>query len=375
MSSNSRERNPQSKTVDEAIPIARAKREQGESERRGQNPRRSKKSKTPTRWIALLILLFFIVLRAFFFSPSQQNVFLESSSSKQVKVWDKAFEKYFPEPEASLLSGILFGTKATMPKDFFDALKVNGTLHMIAASGYNITIVAAFTMLLAGLISRKLAIILTIFVIFLYSYLTGFEPPIIRAAFMGDLTFLAQLLGRKSDALWTLFLAAAILLLMNPFYLTNISFQLSFLATFGILYIEPLIRNLLAKLPEILKTDLSVTISAQLITIPISLYHFGTISLIAPVSNFLLAWIIPPIMFLGAFSTLIFLLNIPILDRLIAILTFLPLSYFVQIVKITGSLPFASVSFEKQNILICLGLYLILFSVIIFLKQNSPKLV
>ena len=118
-----------------------------------------------------------------------------------------------------------------LPKDFEEALRNTGTIHLVVVSGYNIMIVGGFFLLLAGFIKRKYAITLSISAIVIYTLLTGAQAPTVRAAIMGGLAFSATFLGRQNLPFYTLLLAAFIMLIINHSTFSDIAFQLSFLAT------------------------------------------------------------------------------------------------------------------------------------------------
>ena len=142
-----------------------------------------------------------------------------------------------------------------MPDEFHRLLRDTGTLHVIAASGMNVTIVAAVLMMfLVKLFARRAAIILAILGIIFYCFLAGASPPVVRAAIMGTVAYVAGFLGRERDGLVILVGSAMLMLLVNPWYIFDIGWQLSFAATGGILWGYPLLQQslgvLLGKLPR-----------------------------------------------------------------------------------------------------------------------------
>lgn len=321
---------------------------------------------------ALAVLLISVTIRAIILIPTKTQWTANKSASKTAGI-EERFDKLIPQPESSVLAGMLFGAKKNIPGEFKKQLQTTGTIHIVVASGYNLTIVAGFTMALAGILSRYGATVLTLICIALYSYFVGFEPPIIRAALMASIAFTAQLFGRKNTALWALGITAFVLLLFNPSFVHDISFQLSFMATFGILYIEPLLKVFLKKLPAILSDELGVTIAAQLATLPIIMFQFGTLSIIAPLANFLVAWTIPLIMMIGSVESVILILKIPLLDQLFAVIVHLPLLFFVQIVRTCSEIPMAQLQLEKNDYLITVGTTLIIIALIIKMRMTNKK--
>lgn len=254
-----------------------------------------------------------------------------------------------PEPQASLLSGILFGVKAHMPREFYNNLVTTGTLHIIALSGMNISILINLTAKTTLFLGRKASSIFTVCLIVLFVLFVGASPSLIRAVIMGNLSLLAIYFGRRDWGLLSLFLAAGIMLLYDFSLVKNLSFQLSFFATFGIILanreVECQIRyGLLNQFFYWLKENLKVTLSAQLFTLPIIFYNFHRVSLIAPVANLLLEWVIQPVMVLGFIAGILGFLWYP-LGIIIGWVVWVPLTYFVLVVETLAKVPGASINF------------------------------
>ncbi len=227
--------------------------------------------------------------------------------------------RLFPDPEASLLAGILLGIDTGLTPKLQEAFKNTGTAHIIAISGFNISIIAAIFIAFFGrLFGQRRGDVLAILGIALYTFLVGADAAVVRAALMGTLSLLARQVGRRQLALNTLSFVAALMALFNPLILWDVGFQLSFFATLGlILYGEPLSRlaeNLLQRYttPEITRTlsgpiadFFLLTLAAQLTTLPIMAYHFKRISLISFVANPFILPVQPAVMILGGLATLL----------------------------------------------------------------------
>lgn len=249
------------------------------------------------------------------------------------------FKRSLPSTSANLLLGIVFGIKEQMEKNFFDQLKNVGVLHVIAASGMNVVMVGGFlSSIFSFFLKRQLALSLTIFGIFFYAVLSGFEPSIIRASIMGGFVFLSQILGRQNTASYALFLSAFLMLFVSPVLISDIGFQLSFAATAGLLYLRPLIefgklKGAIEK--SIIGEDIVTTITAQAATLPILLTNFGTYSLWSIVTNALVLWTIPPLMILGGFGAVLGLVFEP-LGKIFIYLSLPLLLYFEKVVSVFG---------------------------------------
>jgi len=318
---------------------------------------------------------------------------------------ENIFSNCLPEPQASLISGIVLGTRRQIPKDFRQNLQKTGTIHVVVASGYNISVIAGLLISVTlRFIKRQFALFLSFFGILIYTLMAGAEPPVVRAAIMGSLTFLAQFLGREKDVWRALVFAGGIMLLANPLILFDLGFQLSFLATAGILAFagqkEILMEKrhsaadggmlLVADKPQVLPSgktlffrifslplvvkDLQTTLAAQLGVLPILLSNFGQISVISPLVNTLVLPVVPIIMILGAITAFFGLICQP--AALIASwFAWVPLTYFIKVVEWFGNFPWVSFELGKISFWWIVGYYLVLG--IIFLNSNfkiqNPK--
>lgn len=250
--------------------------------------------------------------------------------------------RVLPEPHAGLLAGILFGVKSSITPALYDALVVTGTLHIAALSGMNITIL---TKLFFGafnpFLPRLVCSILTTLVIAGFVLFVGSSPSIIRAAMMGSITLLAPLTGRISTALITWGITIASMVVFDISLLGNLSFQLSALASLGMILFGKKTeygKGVLGFIQE----ELTTTLSAQVLTIPLILFTFGRISLISPLTNILIGWTIPIITVLGFGVSLLGWIWLPI-GQCVAWFTWVFLEWLIQSVMLTSRIPFASI--------------------------------
>lgn len=193
-------------------------------------------------------------------------------------------ERWLPGDEGALAAGMLWGGSESLSRQTKEAYRRVGLLHIVAASGYNVTLVTGW-ILSACLIwlSRRWALGVTIVGVVVYMLIAGWQPSIIRAGIMNILAMIGLILGRERDAKWLLILTGAVMLVTNPKLIGDIGFQLSFAATWGILWLAP-------------KSDLGTTLAAQAMTTPLILHHFGNLSVISPLVNAALLWMVPVIM-------------------------------------------------------------------------------
>jgi len=247
-----------------------------------------------------------------------------------------------PSPENSLASGVLLGTGGITDKKFIENLRITGTSHIVAVSGFNVSIIIIGVLTLLSFGSTKISLLPLLLIVFLFDLLVGFTPPVLRATFMGLMLFFARFIGRQRNTTDALLISAAVIAFLDPQSLSSVSFQLSFLATAGIVYLYPFIYRYLAGIHDFFREPLALTLSAQVAVLPISIYNFGTFSLISPLANLLVGWAITPLMALtfltGFFGWLIYPLG-----QLFGALDLVLLTYFVKIIALLAKIPWASI--------------------------------
>lgn len=277
------------------------------------------------------------------------------------------FEQSLPKNSSGLLLGIVFGIKGEMSKDFLQNLKISGVMHVVAASGMNVTMVGGFLLAVFSLIfKRQLAIVFSISGILFYAFLAGFEASILRASIMGIIAFSALILGKQQYSFYALLLTGFIMLILQPKFLFDIGFQLSFASTLGILYIPLLFK----RWKNVFSGDLLTTISAQAATLPILLANFGTYSLWSVLVNALVLWTIPVLMILGGMAAIVAFIFAP-MAQIILYLCLPFLLYFEKIISIFVNLEVNIVilNFPWQ---FSVAYYLFLASILAFaLKRNN----
>lgn len=273
---------------------------------------------------------------------------------------------FLPSPQSSLVAGILLGQDA-IGGSFLEDLRKTGLIHIVVVSGQNISILAGMALaILAPLIGRRKAIVVAGILVVIYTLMVGAQPPVVRAAIMGILAFSALCFGRQVWSVWILGLTGLLMVLVDPTLPFSISFQLSMAATFGVIAVAPRLEEKFKRLPNIVKSDLAVSLSAYLMTLPIIVYHFGQASLVAPVANLLVIWLVAPIMFLGMIMVAVGSI-LPIFGMIIGWILWVPTSFFVTVAQSFASLPFASFSLGKGIWQLAVGYMILLF---LILKQT-----
>ena len=206
-----------------------------------------------------------------------------------------------PRPDAAAIFAMLFGGYEGIRPELLEAFTTTGIVHILSVSGSHITLLAAFLAWLTAFlrIPKGLGAVVVLCAIVVYVALAGFVPPAVRSGIMGGVAFLGFVLGRERDAQYLLILTGLFMLLIAPLLLFHISFQLSFLATVGLLFLAPIFRPWMERLPRVLAASLSITIAAQLATLPILAWYFNQISLSSLFANLLVVPLVEIIIILG----------------------------------------------------------------------------
>lgn len=295
--------------------------------------------------------------------------------------FEQSLNRIFPEPEASLAAGLILGIKRNIPDDLMDDLNVTGLTHIIALSGYNITIIiTVISSILLGRVNRKQVFIIGAALIFGFVLLTGASSSVIRAAIFSLLIIFGKTLSREGDQTNLMLLAAVVMLLFNPYILSSdVGFQLSFLAFAGLIYLSPIVKKFVERsklkiMPEYFRLSFTETLAAQIAVFPLILVVFGRVSLIGPISNVLILWIIPWAMALVFIAGLFGLIFYP-LGKIAVIFAWPALLFIIKSVEFLAKIPAASLEMGKNNWLLGLLLYLILIiSAVIMSRRFKLKL-
>lgn len=315
-----------------------------------------------TLWLVILGLVILFLVRVYQIgglSKPEPDPFLTDLASAFIparQFLSSQINQITPFPQSTLLSGILLGVQSNLPQGLKIALKNSSTIHIVVVSGQNLTLVAGFVMSLTFLLGRKKTVVSALLVIILYALLTGLQLPVLRAALMVGLGFLAQLLGKERTAWWTLLLTAAVMLIYNPNWLLSISFQLFFLATVGVIVVAPILMGYFKFLPEVFKQDLVVSLSAQLLTWPIIAANFHQLSVFGVLVNSLILWIVSPVMISGIIVLVVSLVFLP-LETIIGLFPTALLTYFIYIVSFFNNLPANVLYVSKVNPVVWVGYY------------------
>lgn len=271
----------------------------------------------------------------------------------------------YGEPYSSFMSGILLGLRKGFSSDLTESFKNSGLTHIVAVSGYNITILIAFVYGFFSFLGQKPRIFLALFFIISFVFMSGMSASAIRAGIMGAVSLFAILFGRTYQVKIALFFSAFLMILIEPKILFfDIGFQLSFLATIGLVYLSPLIEGYFNFMPNFLeiRSSFVLTISATFTTLPILALNFGILSLISPIANLCVLPFIPFVMLFSFLSLLISYFSM-FVALIIGFLAFLITKYIFFIITVFGNFSFSVVSVEMIP-----GIFWFLYFCILFFE-------
>lgn len=275
----------------------------------------------------------------------------------------KNMNRFIAPPESDLAGGLILGIKSGFDNNLRDEFINTGTIHIVALSGYNVTIVAESIMRLFKIFFTSIiSIFLGIISIALFVILSGSSPTAIRAGIMAVIALMARASGRRYGAGRALFIAGYVMFISNPKVIFDLSFLLSFLATIGVLFLTPHILRWFSFITMRfgLREIISSTCSATIMVLPLILHSSGVFSLVSIPTNILILPIIPITMlfsfitgFIGLFSNII---SLPF-----AYISNILLSYILKIIHIFANIPFASVNIKSFPLILVFIIYIILF--------------
>jgi len=296
----------------------------------------------------------FIISSIFFKAPNA----LKNSGANGVSFFNVVKEKFreiinsnLPNPESAILAGILLGDKVSFSHEWKQKLSNTGTSHIVAVSGMNIVMLSQILVVFGVALGfyRRQALFFSLILIWLFIALIGFQVSAIRAGVMGSILIVCGLLGRQNASFRALVLAVAVMLAVNPLLLRyNLSFQLSVLATLGLIQLGGIIKSKLSELKIFsnkgLAETISATLSAQIFTLPLLIYTFNVVSLVGLLVNVLIVPLLSVVMVLG----IVFLLGGLIYNPLGVVLAWpvgVLLSFIVWVIDVFSKIPFAILRF------------------------------
>ena len=268
-------------------------------------------------------------------------------------------------PYDSLLIGMLLGEKTYLSPEVKDVFIESGIMHILAISGLHIGIItfALFAFFNFLHIPKRIKIISIIVILIMYASITGFRPSVVRASIMFSILIIGKLINRKGNLYTSLFLAALIILLINPLTFYNAGFLLSFVVTFFVIYLSPIFQELFFNIVEWIRKPLSVSMAAWLGIFPLSAYFFYKVSLIAIITNIVIVPLATIAVILGFITFFMGLMSIP-LANLMANINYYVLILITSLAKLFSSLPFSYIHIAQPSIISIFLYYSLIFLVI-----------
>lgn len=275
--------------------------------------------------------------------------------------------------QAGLLAGMLIGYKDGLDENAFNAFSKAGLTHIMVASGMNVAfIILPFSFFFKKFrIKSSIANFIIILILILFVFVAGFSASVVRAVIMGIIILSGKLVMRETDIYTSISAAAIILLMINPFTVYDIGFQLSFAATLSLVLFYPILRKKTDKLrlPDIVSDTLAATISAQIGVVPITLYYFNSFSTISILSNLLVVPLVQMITILGFIMVFAGLVNIHA-AIFVGYINNTFLSFVLFVTEVSSKIPFASLKLPTPSGLLVLLYYTI---VIYLIKRDEIK--
>lgn len=284
-----------------------------------------------------------------------------------------ALKRVLPEPAAALAGGITVGERRSLGDELTQDFRDTGLVHIVVLSGYNIAIIVIFIVALLSSFPKRLRYTLAIFGIVAFTILVGASATVVRASIMGSIGALGTVVGRTYDALYTLAIAGFGMLLWNPYLLMyDPSFQLSFVATVGLLVGAPLLTPFLSFVPDRygLREICVATIATQIAVLPLLVYMVGDVSLVAIFVNLLVLPVIPIAMLFVFFTGIAGTVFTPV-GILIGSVAYTLLSYVIFVVRFFADIPFAIVSVPAFPFWMTFLFYILLIGGVWYLKRKT----
>ena len=245
--------------------------------------------------------------------PQERMIFLRKMA--QIRAYYRSMmQRVMPEQDAAAVFAMLFGGYDGIRPELLEAFTTTGIVHILSVSGSHITLLAATMAWLGSLLRLRKGV--TVFLVTLsiaaYSVLAGCVPPVIRSGIMGLLTFMALAMEREKDARRILTLTAMLMLLVSPLLLFDISFQLSFAATAGLLYLSPVLRQWMRRWPSAVSGSLAITLGAQLAVLPLLAWYFHMVSVSSLLANLVAVPVVEMMIVLGLLAGFVGILVPPL---------------------------------------------------------------
>lgn len=277
-----------------------------------------------------------------------------------------------PSPHAELLGGLLVGAKQSLGEALLEDFRRVGLIHIVVLSGFNVVVIIAFVRFLLQGLPLRLSLSITALFVILFTLLVGLEPPIVRASCMALISLWALSKYRTYSVHRAFILTVTAMAIQNPLILLyDPSFQLSALATAGLLYVVPCMEKWFLWIPTSggMREIVVSTIATYITVAPFLLYLMGELSVVSLVVNLLVLPIIPITMLVGCIATL--LVALTGFGFLFEYATYYLLSYELYVVDIFSTISFATVTFDRISPVVVVIMYVVLLGLIVWRYKSS----
>ena len=275
-------------------------------------------------------------------------------------------KKILPKETSSLLIGILIGERQYISEDITENFSKSSLSHILAISGSHISyIIIGITFILTkSRTSKKGMYIITILSLIFFIFITNFSSSVIRACIMGIIVLFAKIVYRKPDILTSISVSLLIILIDNPFTIKDIGLQLSYLGTIGIVYLNKPIANFLEKyMKKKIAKILAITISAQIMVLPVTVINFNNISTVFIISNIIAAPLTGGIILLGYANVLIGVISLDI-AKVIAIITHSLVQLLIWTAEFTAKIPYSSITTITPHLITVIYYYIFIYAIL-----------
>ena len=281
----------------------------------------------------------------------------------RLKIYISDTSRYLYKKNSDFINSILLGQRENLSQEQNDIFQRSGTSHIIAISGLHTGILCAIISFLIGGINKFYKLLILFIIINIYMLMVGASPSIVRSIYFITILYLSIFLDKKVDGISTLSIVGIFLVINNPYIIYNTSFQLSFLATLSIIYFYSYINRILKI------SIISLTISANILTLPIIYYNFKGISIISIIGNLIVVPFIGIIMYLSIVSIFLFNLNIEI-SKFIAKINYIIVNIIYYSLEKISDLYFVYIEIENPKIYYVIIYYIIIFSYMIYKEKT-----
>lgn len=289
------------------------------------------------------------------------------------KKFIESLEQAVPAPYSGLGEGVLLGVKRALGSELDEVFRKTGIIHIVVLSGYNVLIVVeAMLFVLAYFFRPRMRMLIGLLWIVTFMMLVGMTATVVRASIMASLLLIARGTGRTYMVLRGLAIAGTVMLLTNPFLLVyDPGFQLSFLATLGLILFSPHVEQWIARVPRALgiRSIMTATLSTQIVVLPILLYQTGMFSLVSVVVNILVLPMVPIAMFLTFLTGMVGLVS-GTMGSVMGYGAYLSLAYIIEVARTFANMPLSAMTINAFPFWVVVVSYVIIFGIYVRLQKK-----